>query len=188
MAARPWCSWIEEYDHRHCGLTGRANARPMAGSAKQTSDFGDAVLDCFVADAPLRKRFAFVAGNDDLKSSLPPLVDRIETLPLRTGRRLRRCGRRGRIGVGRRFKALALPLLHVLLIFRRAASGWHVRRQATGPLRKGIAHAGPDPLIDRTAASKHKRREREREDEKGMVNADRHLQDVTSNRLQKRWI
>jgi hypothetical protein len=37
----------------------------MTGSTKQSS-FGEAKqdLDCFVADAPLRKRFAFVVGND----------------------------------------------------------------------------------------------------------------------------
>jgi hypothetical protein len=56
---------------------GRANARPMTGSATKQSMAGLARLDCFVASAfarrrasadksaPLRKRFAFVAGNDD---------------------------------------------------------------------------------------------------------------------------
>jgi hypothetical protein len=34
----------------------------MTGSAKQS--MAAAKLDCFVASAPLRKRFAFVAGND----------------------------------------------------------------------------------------------------------------------------
>ena len=37
----------------------------IASEAKQ-SNFIAAKLDCFVASAPLRKRFAFVAGNDEL--------------------------------------------------------------------------------------------------------------------------
>jgi hypothetical protein len=49
---------------RHCGLTGRANARPMTGSAKQSTSRRKERMDCFVTFAPLRKRFAFVAGND----------------------------------------------------------------------------------------------------------------------------
>jgi hypothetical protein len=36
---------------RHCEPTGRANARPMTGSAKQSS-FARRKLDCFVASAP----------------------------------------------------------------------------------------------------------------------------------------
>ncbi len=37
--------------HRHCEPTGRANARPMTGSAKQfIARHGK--LDCFVASAP----------------------------------------------------------------------------------------------------------------------------------------
>ncbi len=37
----------------------------IASAAKQSSFFlAAAKLDCFVASAPLRKRFAFVAGND----------------------------------------------------------------------------------------------------------------------------
>jgi hypothetical protein len=36
---------------RHCEPPGRANARPMTGSAKQSS-FTEAKLDCFVASAP----------------------------------------------------------------------------------------------------------------------------------------
>ena len=49
--------------NRHCEPTGRANARPMTGSAKQSIERQER-MDCFVACAPLRKRFAFVAGND----------------------------------------------------------------------------------------------------------------------------
>jgi hypothetical protein len=49
---------------RHCEPTGRANARPMTGSAKQSTSRRKERMDCFVAFAPLRKRFAFVAGND----------------------------------------------------------------------------------------------------------------------------
>src|SRR6266850_2605519 len=53
----------------------------MTGSAKQSS-FREATrkMDCFVARAPLRKRFAFVAGNDrgwdcgDLPDRLNPRV------------------------------------------------------------------------------------------------------------------
>jgi hypothetical protein len=36
---------------RHCEPTGRANARPMTGSAKQSS-FVASIMDCFVAFAP----------------------------------------------------------------------------------------------------------------------------------------
>src|SRR5579863_8860259 len=41
---------------------GSRDARPMTGSAKQSMLRH---MDCFVAYAPLRKRFAFVAGNDE---------------------------------------------------------------------------------------------------------------------------
>src|SRR6266436_7119042 len=34
---------------RHCEPTGRANARPMTGSAKQSSALDRELLDCFVA-------------------------------------------------------------------------------------------------------------------------------------------
>jgi nicotinic acid mononucleotide adenylyltransferase len=38
----------------------------IASEAKQSSFLWTAAkLDCFVARAPLRKRFAFVAGNDE---------------------------------------------------------------------------------------------------------------------------
>jgi hypothetical protein len=33
-------------------------------------------MDCFVAPAPLRKRFAFVAGNDDLFAAVAPAMTR----------------------------------------------------------------------------------------------------------------
>jgi hypothetical protein len=54
-----------------------AKRRPMTGSAKQSIVRRKERMDCFVASAfarrrasadksaPLRKRFAFVAGNDD---------------------------------------------------------------------------------------------------------------------------
>jgi hypothetical protein len=42
-----------------------AKRRPMTGSAKQSMlRLGETKMDCFVAFASLRKRFAFVAGND----------------------------------------------------------------------------------------------------------------------------
>jgi hypothetical protein len=56
---------------RHCEPPGRANARPMTGSAKQSifavqRQRKNGLLRRF---APLRKRFAFVAGNDDKHKS-----------------------------------------------------------------------------------------------------------------------
>jgi hypothetical protein len=36
----------------------------MASKAKQSISPRKERMDCFVASAPLRKRFAFVAGND----------------------------------------------------------------------------------------------------------------------------
>jgi hypothetical protein len=36
---------------RHCEPTGRANARPMTGSAKQSIVTANQKLDCFVASA-----------------------------------------------------------------------------------------------------------------------------------------
>jgi hypothetical protein len=39
----------------------------MTGSAKQSILSLRIEMDCFVARAPLRKRFAFVAGNDDVE-------------------------------------------------------------------------------------------------------------------------
>jgi hypothetical protein len=36
----------------------------IASEAKQSISLLAAKMDCFVANAPLRKRFAFVAGND----------------------------------------------------------------------------------------------------------------------------
>ena len=57
---------------RECAPPTSASARVvMTGSAKQSSflasTFAAPKLDCFVASAPLRKRFAFVAGNDAAK-------------------------------------------------------------------------------------------------------------------------
>src|SRR5882757_10870084 len=43
-----------------------AKRRPMTGSAKQSMAAKERKMDCFVASAPVRKRFAFVAGNDGL--------------------------------------------------------------------------------------------------------------------------
>jgi hypothetical protein len=37
----------------------------IASEAKQSMPPHWDRMDCFVADAPLRKRFAFVAGNDE---------------------------------------------------------------------------------------------------------------------------
>src|SRR5260370_42032896 len=57
-------SHFPHHHRRHCEPTGRANARPMTGSAKPSIFPLAEVMDCFVAVAPLRKRFAFVADND----------------------------------------------------------------------------------------------------------------------------
>jgi hypothetical protein len=50
--------------NRHCEPTGRANARPMTGSAKQ-SIVRQSKYGLLRGYASLRKRFAFVAGNDE---------------------------------------------------------------------------------------------------------------------------
>jgi hypothetical protein len=42
----------------------------IASAAKQ-SIVPQADMDCFVAGAPLRKRFAFVAANDEVKPAPP---------------------------------------------------------------------------------------------------------------------
>jgi hypothetical protein len=39
----------------------------IASEAKQSISPRKERMDCFVARAPLRKRFAFVAGNDDVE-------------------------------------------------------------------------------------------------------------------------
>jgi hypothetical protein len=57
-----WIAPVEEISVIASQRVG-AERRPMTGSAKQSS-FPGKKLDCFVASAPLRKRFAFVAGND----------------------------------------------------------------------------------------------------------------------------
>jgi hypothetical protein len=58
---------------RHCEPSGRANARPTTGSAKQSSSSSQKILPLPFSQwdsgllrrvAPLRKRSAFVAGND----------------------------------------------------------------------------------------------------------------------------
>jgi hypothetical protein len=41
-----------EFLNRHCEPTGRANARPMTGSAKQSISPREERMDCFVAYAP----------------------------------------------------------------------------------------------------------------------------------------
>jgi hypothetical protein len=38
------------WPHRHCEPTGRANARPMTGSAKQSISSHKERMDCFVAE------------------------------------------------------------------------------------------------------------------------------------------
>jgi hypothetical protein len=51
-----------------------AKRRPMTGSAKQSISQHKESMDCFVAFAPLCKRFAFVAGNDGHTSAFPRRV------------------------------------------------------------------------------------------------------------------
>ena len=48
----------------------RAAKSVIASEAKQSSFLrrDKEKVDCFVARAPLRKRFAFVAGNDDVRA------------------------------------------------------------------------------------------------------------------------
>src|SRR6266702_8887948 len=46
------CSYLKmesEVSHRHCEPTGRANARPMTGSAKQSISPREERMDCFAA-------------------------------------------------------------------------------------------------------------------------------------------
>jgi hypothetical protein len=53
----------------------------IAGEAKQSSFCRNkGKLDCFVASAPLRKRFAFVAGNDAVSFS-DSIVKQREDVP-----------------------------------------------------------------------------------------------------------
>jgi len=46
------------------------NGIVIASEAKQSISRHNGQMDCFVAYSPLRKRFAFVAGNDE-ETSLP---------------------------------------------------------------------------------------------------------------------
>src|SRR6266853_763400 len=50
---------------RLCEPTGRPKGPPDDGLREAIQHLGPQQLDCFVASAPLRQRFAFVAGNDD---------------------------------------------------------------------------------------------------------------------------
>jgi hypothetical protein len=45
------------FRYRHCEPTGRANARPMTGSAKQSSQAAKKPLDCSAACAPRNDEF-----------------------------------------------------------------------------------------------------------------------------------
>src|SRR5271169_238887 len=98
--------------------------------------------------------------------------------------RLRRSGRRGGSGQGRiriacsGFEAFALPLLHVGFIFRRAAPGRHIRRQAAGPLRQCIAHTGRKLLVDGRASAQGNACKRKSKDRGDMVDADWHRRNV----------
>src|SRR5450432_523799 len=49
-------SLVRDDDFRHCEPTGRANARPMTGSAKQSILPREERVDCFVASAFARRR------------------------------------------------------------------------------------------------------------------------------------
>src|SRR5450432_99525 len=49
-------SLVRDDDFRHCEPTGRANARPMTGSAKQSILPREERMDCFVASAFARRR------------------------------------------------------------------------------------------------------------------------------------
>jgi hypothetical protein len=64
---------IFKQQSRHCEPTGRREAPPddRLREAIQLAAQRKKKLDCFVARAPLRKRFAFVAGNDDEKRVYP---------------------------------------------------------------------------------------------------------------------
>jgi hypothetical protein len=71
IRAVDWLTYL-----RHCEPTGRANARPMTGSAKQSS-FTKAKLDCFVASAP-RKKLALGKAAATIKTVVAPLERAIQ--------------------------------------------------------------------------------------------------------------
>src|SRR6266403_1687303 len=52
VPARAWLCERRRIKDRHCEPTGRANARPMTGSAKQSILPSKERVDCFVASAP----------------------------------------------------------------------------------------------------------------------------------------
>jgi hypothetical protein len=53
FAMTSWIRFSNRHDNRHCEPTGRANARPMTGSARTIHKSAKQVrVDCFVAIAP----------------------------------------------------------------------------------------------------------------------------------------
>jgi hypothetical protein len=55
---------------RHCEPTGRANARPMTGSAKQSIDSTGKQLDCFVASLLAMTKKIHSCWRPDLMAAL----------------------------------------------------------------------------------------------------------------------
>ena len=101
--------------------------------------------------------------NNDLRVKLG--ADLMHRLKLLRGRR--------RIGVGRRrLQPLPLSLLHVGIVFRRAAPGRDVLGQAARPLWNCVADGGGKPFIDRRTAANDRCCQRERGDCEDMAGAD----------------
>src|SRR6202034_2230480 len=73
-------SWHEKWRgaHRHGEPTGRASARPMTGSAKQSISPGARKVDCFVASLPcanasrLSQAMTLERSVDDYTDGAPP--------------------------------------------------------------------------------------------------------------------
>src|SRR5258708_5131134 len=61
-------------------------------------------------------------------------------------------------------QALSFPLLHELVVFRRAGPGRGVRGHAANPCRDGVADAAREFFVDGAASAQAKARERERDE------------------------
>src|SRR5205814_6968131 len=82
-----FASLYPSYDRgRHCEPTGRANARPMTGSAKQSISPRKERMDCFVARAPRKAERSTNLGLPDLPHAhvLTEATHRLYAAPLLT--------------------------------------------------------------------------------------------------------
>jgi hypothetical protein len=84
--------------------------------------------------------------------------------------------RSGRIGFRR--ETLALALLHVLIVLRRAGPWRGVRRQAAEPLRDVVAGPVGDLFIDGAATGQSAGEEQEGRDDGQRAKTDEHLRSV----------